>query len=570
MKFFVQRYGLLKRNSLPNRNSIYLGNYFELNNLLFVHLHMQKKTIHRAQSGLFSAISNDLVYHQEKFQALISQSFNKEAFAKQIETKTTHFQQNDRVVLVQALHVKYQSLGLTNESIVLNQIARLKEANTFTVTTGHQLNLFTGTLYFVYKILHVIQLAKSLKESYPDFHFVPVYWMASEDHDFQEINHTRLFNKEIRWENDFGGAVGRYPLENWSEIQAELKQFFANHPDSEIHHLIDSYNGENLSEATFRLVHALFAKEGLVIVEPDCFELKQQMVPIFKQEIQSQMAEKKVFDANKELEQLGFQPQVFPRPINLFHLSDGKRTRMIPEENGISVEGIGTYSVNEWIQKLEQNPKDFSPNVVLRPVYQERVLPNLAYVGGGGEMAYWLQLKGVFDLYSIPYPLIQVRNSLQLIDPTTSKKMEKIQLQVEDLFTDLQAMKKEFVIQESGDSLDFTELHQASLQLEKAISEKVSLVDSNLHGFAQAEITKLNKQMEQLQEKLIKHQKNQFQAILKHFDDVQNRMFPQGGVQERKENFFSFCGSGEVFSMLELLKEAINPWENDLIVLNLE
>lgn len=530
---------------------------------------MQKKTIHRAQSGLFSAISNDLVYHQDKFQSLITAPFSIDVFQEQIRTKGAFFSQQDREVLVRALTNQYAALGLASPSVASN-IELLQQPTTFTVTTGHQLNLFTGTLYFVYKIMHVIQLAKSLKERYPEHDFVPVYWMASEDHDFEEINHTRLFHREVRWESDFGGAVGRYPLDGWAGLQEELHQLFANHPEAEVHRLIDAYQGENLSEATFRLVHALFEREGLVIVEPDCVELKQQMIPIFQQEVAEQDSEKHVFTANAVLEELGYTPQVFPRPINLFHLAAGKRTRLIPEGDAISIDGLGTFSVAECQQLIAENPTSFSPNVVLRPVYQERVLPNLAYVGGGGEMAYWLQLKGVFDALGVPFPLIQVRNSLQLIDPTTAKKMDKLGLSSEQIFDDLDARKKRFVIESSGDTLDFSMLDTTVEQLAQLISDKVAVVDTNLHGFAQAEITKLRKQMEQFQEKLVKQQKAHFQTTLKHFDDIQNRMFPNGGVQERKENFFSFCASGEVFAMLDFLQAAINPWENDLIVLNLE
>lgn len=529
---------------------------------------MQKMTLHRTQTGLFSAISNDLVYNQEKMNGLISSSFSLDALEKQVKIKRESYKNATREVLVAALKKQYATQPVNPE--VAKNLDLLTRENTFTVTTGHQLNLFTGTLYFIYKVLHVIRLAEELNSKNTGFQVVPVYWMASEDHDFAEINHTHLFGKKIEWNAEFGGAVGEYPLENWSELQAELLAFFTQKEDSEAVALIQSYTGKNLSEATFSLVNKLFGKYGLIIIEPNNRELKQLFVPTMEREIRSQFAEPAVLKANKQLEKLSFSPQVFPRPINLFYLSPQKRERIIPSDTGISWGESSEQSVDEVCSELHQFPERFSPNVVLRPVYQETILPNLAYIGGGGEIAYWLQLKGVFDALDLPYPLIQVRNSLQLIDANTARKMEKVGISVEELFQPLDELKKKVVLKEAGSMLDFSEMKAQLDLLSNAIQNQILNIDKGLEGYANAENVKLAKQIAAIEDKLVKHQKNQFQTELKQLEDIKSKQFPRGGVQERSENFFSFCASGEVFSRIAFIKNAIDPFENDLIVLQLD
>lgn len=529
---------------------------------------MQKFTIHRAASGLFTDLSNALTYNQEAFAHLLAAPFSLEAFEAQIQRKTQHFNTAKRQVLVSALQKQYA--GFPSAPEVDANIASLGDNNTFTVTTGHQLNLLTGPVYFIYKILHTIRLAEELTAKYPEQKFVPVYWMATEDHDFAEINHTRLFGKNISWDEEQGGPVGEYELSGWDTVKDTISAFFQNNLDSEVHAILAQYNGKNLSEATKSLVHALFSRYGLVIVEPNDKALKQEFVPVMKQEILESFAEKAVQETNAKIEEMGYKTQVFAREINLFYIQKGIRERLVLENGKINVLGLGTFSREEIAHQMEQSPEKFSPNVVLRPVYQECILPNLAYIGGGGEIAYWLQFKAAFDACNIPFPLVQVRNSLQLIDANTQKKMAKLRLETKDIFTELNELKRLYVLENSGEELDFAQLDAISIQLSNQITAQVSQVDPALQSFAAAEVVKLEKQVEGIKAKLIKQQKSRFDNAMKQLEDIHEKMFPQNGVQERKDNFFSFCADGNVFSLLENLKSAIDPEENDLIVLNLD
>jgi bacillithiol biosynthesis cysteine-adding enzyme BshC len=307
-----------------------------------------------------------------------------------------------------------------------------------------------------------------------------------------------------------------------------------------------------------------------VIIEPNYKSLKNEFVKIMQQEVQSSFAEKAVLKANQVIEDLGFKTQVFPREINLFYIQKGIRERLVIENGNIVIPSLGTFSKEEICNQIAENPQNFSPNVVLRPVYQECILPNLVYVGGGGEMAYWLQFKGVFDTCGVPFPLIQVRNSIQLIDANTQKKLAKLNLESLSIFRDLNDLKKDFILENSGDSLNFDVLDQLTNQMIALFHDQITEVDASLKPFAAAEEVKLQKQMEGIKAKLVKQQKLKFDNTMKQLEDIHEKMFPMNSVQERVDNFFSFCAQGEVYSVLENLKKAIDPWEKDLIVLNLD
>ncbi len=529
---------------------------------------MQKSIVSRKASGLFSDLSNQLTTRQQTFSDLITEPFSLSAFENQMKRKAQHFSELKRRVLVATLQEQYA--GFENAKVVQENILKLQKNNAFTITTGHQLNVLTGPIYFIYKILHVIRLTETLKERYPNSEFIPVFWMASEDHDFEEINHTNLFGKKITWNEPQGGAVGEYELNNWDLLKDEVFSLFQNHLHSEVWEALKSYNGKNLSEATKALVHHLFGKEGLVIIEPNCVEFKREFSSIMSEEVVHQLAEKAVLKSNLVLEDLGFKPQVFPRPINLFYLQKGSRERLMWENGQVRIPNVGIFSTAEIQEQIRQNPERFSPNVVLRPVYQECILPNLAYIGGGGEMAYWLQFKGVFDTYNIPFPLIQVRNSIQLIDSNTQRKMDKLELQLEDVFRDLNELKNTYVLNNSEGVLNFDHLNEATATLSQQISAQIKQVKIPLKEFEAAEMKRLNKQIQNIQKKLLKHQRRNFEDAMRQLEEVKESLFPKNGVQERNQNFLNYCGNGEVFSFIEKIKSAIDPLENELIVLNLD
>ncbi len=526
---------------------------------------MQKFTFKRRDTGLFTDQQLNLACHQERLLPFINRVFSKENFEQQIALKKQQFSEEKRAVLVTVLTQNYANIT-TTEKVKAN-IEALKESTTFTVTTGHQLSLFTGPIYFIYKILHVIRLAEDLALAYPENKFVPVFWMASEDHDFEEIQTIQLFNQQITWETSQKGPVGRFDLTDFEAVKNTVKALFSSHTDNEIDILMDAYAGKNLAEATFSFVNALFQKYGLVIVDGDQRALKTEFVATMQKELEHQFSYHAVQKTNEVLQKEGYKLQVNAREINLFYLQEQSRERIVKLEDGFFIEGKGNVTKENLLAELMANPERFSPNVILRPLYQETILPNLCYVGGVGEMSYWLQLKGVFDAVHEVYPLIQVRSSLLFIDSANAKKMDKVSMNLSQLFEDVAIVKKAYLKEFAADDVDFSSIEKQMLDLKSSIVDKVMAADFNLEKYAQAETLKLEKQVASIQEKVVKSVKQRHETALKTIEQVNEKLFPSNGMQERSLNLFQLCATGNVSEIVELFYKAIDPFDPEFVVL---
>ncbi len=217
-------------------------------------------------------------------------------------------------------------------------IQLLKDANTFTITTGHQLNLFTGPLYFIYKIASTINLCKQLKNEFPDHNFVPIYWMATEDHDFEEINYFNFKGKKVKWNKESFGPVGRLSTEGLQEVFELFSDELGigSNADYLRNLFIKSYlEHEHLADATRFLANELFKTEGLVIVDGDSKPLKKLFIPYVKKELLEQNSLKNVMETNEQLKD--YFVQVNPREINLFYIEDNLRERIIFEDNKFKI-----------------------------------------------------------------------------------------------------------------------------------------------------------------------------------------------------------------------------------------
>ena len=269
-------------------------------------------------------------------------------------------------------------------------------------------------MYFIYKIASTIKIAQQLKAQFPENHFVPVYWMASEDHDFEEVNHIYLWGKMLQWQTESKTAVGYLDPKNLENVIAELEILLGTSQNSaEILALFkQAYLQHNtLSQATRFLVHALFKDFGLVILDADDADLKRNFIPVFERDIFDNSNFQNINQTVQQLEK-EYKIPVKPREINVFWLDANIRTRIIQNGESFEAKDAGkSWNKEELLKELHENPQHFSPNVVLRPMYQETILPNLAYIGGTNEIAYWLELKNAFEENKIFYPMLVVRDS---------------------------------------------------------------------------------------------------------------------------------------------------------------
>ena len=386
----------------------------------------------------FSSLLCDYLDENEHLKPFYHRFPNLENFKYQIEEKKASFVHAHREVLSNAILYQYTTCDVSAKT--LHHIEELKHDNTFTVTTGHQLNLFTGPLYFFYKIMSTINLCEQLKQAYPENNFVPVYWMATEDHDFDEINFFNFKGKKVQWNANASGAVGELHLQELQHVYEVFEKQLDNSTNSTL--LKESFknaylNHKTLTEATRYLVNHFFKAYGLVIVDGNDIVLKRLFIPYLEDEVLHQSSFKNVSNTNNALNALpeNYKIQVNPREINLFYLDNNLRERIVYEDDTYKVVNTKLqWTKNDFIEHLKDHPEKFSPNVLIRPMYQEVILPNLCYIGGGGELAYWFQLKSNFDVQNVTFPILLLRNSVVLITEKQIDKLNNLKVSVSDLF----------------------------------------------------------------------------------------------------------------------------------------
>lgn len=524
---------------------------------------MKTITINRRKTTFFSELANQINDNQEALEKYIQAPFSMANFEQQIALKQKQFSIEQRTLLHEI--VSKQMSAYSHFDKVAKNIDLLKEEDTFTVTAGHQLNVFGGPLYVIYKIMDAVRLAEKLKTTYPDKNFVPVFWMASEDHDFEEINHLHLFGSTFSWETEQKGPVGRFYLEGIERLKADILSKFGNNPEYS-EYLDQFYKNGNLAEASTEFMMNLMGAYGLITLNADDAQLKASFAPIFKREIETQFSEKEVAKTTQQLEEDGFHGQAMARPINLFYIKDQYRERIIPLEDGNFEIGETTIEKVDILKELESHPERFSPNVILRPLYQEFILPNLCYIGGGGEMAYWLQFKGMFDQTEVPFPLVKVRNSVQWFDKSTIKRIDKLKLNYTDVFESIHEVKKQYVLDNAEVELDFTVLEQRLADLIHELEHSIIAVDKGMEGYAKSESTKIQKQLDNVQQKMIRHQKKKNEDAMKQIDGIYTRLFPNNGLQERYDNMIPLMGKYGPKEFVQAVYEMIDPDEKELIL----
>jgi bacillithiol biosynthesis cysteine-adding enzyme BshC len=445
----------------------------------------------------------------------------------------------NRELLVQELKKQYQGIDVSDE--VKQNIEALLSKDTFTVTTAHQNNIFTGPLYFIYKIIHTIKLADHLKTSLPAYNFVPVFYIGSEDADLDELNHIRLGGEKLTWNTKQTGAVGRMKVDkelvkliglmegqllvlpNGNEIIASLKEYYK--------------EGTTIQEATFRFVNSLFAEYGLIVLLPDNAVLKKQMIKLFEDDLLNQTASGIVEKTAEKLDASGYKVQASPREINLFYLLDDKRERIVKEGTRYKAQGTSLdVSEEELKNELQQYPERFSPNVILRGLYQETILPNIAFIGGGGETAYWLQLKDLFEHYKVPFPVLVLRNSFLIVEKKWQSTIGKLGFTIEDFFLPEQELLNRLVTKETDKKLKLNGTFSEAEQLYSAIKKQATSIDTTLEKHVEALKVQTLHRLQELEKKMLRAEKRKFTDQQRQIHSIKEHLFPGNGLQERKEN----------------------------------
>lgn len=487
-------------------------------------------------TGYFSKIVEDYLKQQEKIKPFYLHEVNLKGVNSAMEARDQH--PVNRAVLVKELLAQYKGIPIT-ESVEQN-IQALLLPNTYTITTAHQPNIFTGPLYFIYKIVHAIKLAEELSIEFPQKKFIPIYYMGSEDADLDELGFVNIGGAKIVWNTQQTGAVGRMKVDKAliALIHTIAGQIGVLPFGNELTSIFtDCYTiGKTIQQATLELVNSLFGKYGLVVLVPDNAGLKSLFAPVIEKELTQQFSQQIVTDTIVEL-QKNYKVQAAGRPINLFYLLDDKRER-IELNNGIyEIAALNLQFTQEQIlSELNLHPERFSPNVILRGAFQETVLPNIVFIGGGGELAYWLELKNVFETAGVAYPMLVLRNSFAILTPKIVQKQSSLQISNIDLFLPEHQLVKHYVEQHSANDLNLS-LEFANLQAFYAqLNNKATLVDVSLKDHVYALESMATKKLKALEIKIVRAEKRKFATAAHQIKVLKQSLFPGDSLQERQEN----------------------------------
>ncbi|KMQ68216.1 bacillithiol biosynthesis cysteine-adding enzyme BshC [Chryseobacterium sp. FH2] len=493
-------------------------------------------------------------------------TFSLDNFKKQIHLKQNSFTLQQREVLFNAFQKQLSYLKLSSKQE--ENIESLQQPNTFTITTGHQLNLFSGPVFFVYKILQTIKTCTYLKGYFPDFNFVPVYWMASEDHDFAEINHFKTEDNYYEISGKQGGAVGKIQINDTFFISEFEKEFKDSIFGTELILMLkEAYKvGNTLTDAIRILVNRLFSEFGLLMLDGDSKELKNQIKQTFKDELLNFSLYKTSKQKVDFLTEKYGKVQVNPREINLFYLSETRDRIDFDGQKYIVIDKNIQFTKEEILNELENHPEKFSPNALMRPVYQETVLPNLAYIGGNAEIMYWLELKDYFTKINIPFPILIPRNSMLFLKKKTLGKIEKLDLKIDDFFQNFTTITNNKIL---DDNVILKLLNEKENLLLNNFSELKSIAETTEKSFGnmvKAEEIRQLKSFKRLKKRLLHAEKIKQSELLERLENLFLDVHPYKNWQERVYNFSVFFADYG-YSWLENCLEQMVVQESKLIII---
>ena len=507
-----------------------------------------------SSTGFFSTIISDYISGNELLQSFYNHPVSIDGIKLAMEGRKKF--PSNRKVLTEVLNKQYADQNISTQQQL--NIDELNNENCFTITTAHQPNIFTGHLYFIYKILHTIKLAEELQQQIPGNHFVPVYYMGSEDADLEELGEVSINGKKYIWETKQTGAVGRMKIDKSfiTMIDAIEGQLSVEPHGKEIILLVRKIYTFNktIEQATFELVNELFAAYGLLILLPDNALLKNEFAPIISKELKEQFSHKAVTETMSHFP-AAYKVQAAGRETNLFYLKDDSRER-IEKVNELmparTQSGRGQWSIvnsavrfdeHSIFEELKNNPERFSPNVILRPVFQELILPNIIFIGGGGELAYWMELKKVFEAVGVPYPVMVLRNSFMIVPKKAVQKIKDLDMTVVDFFKPTDFLMEQVVKKYSTQQLNFSAEKNKLAELYKTIQATAAEADVSLLNHVDALHTKAAKKITQLEKKIFKAEKKKFEAQQRQVEKIKALLFPAGNLQERVDNIMPYYAS---------------------------
>jgi bacillithiol biosynthesis cysteine-adding enzyme BshC len=451
-----------------------------------------------------------------------------------------------------------QYSGLTTSNKTKKNIELLAKNNTLAVVTGQQLGLLGGPMYTFYKIITTLKLSKRLNDKFDNYNFVPVFWMEGDDHDFNEVRSINVIGTENTIKNigykehidpdDAKKSVGALVLDD------ALDEFFNNLDDSLrdtefkaplLSSLKNCYSIGKTFTVSFReLIHSLFDEYGLVILDPFDKKVKELLKPIFKKEIVDfREHTEKLVNISARLEEV-YHAQVKVKPVNLFYSTDDGRYSIEPVENEFRLKRKRiSFTQEELLEKVDKEPERFSPNVLLRPICQDFLLPTTFYVGGPSEISYFAQVTQLYEFYKLHTPIIYPRSSATLLESNISKTLEKYNISFNDIFMGVDELKKKVVDSLTENNVDevFSETEKdVELAIDR-LQERLYDVDKTIADNSNKYRSKIFNSLNELKNKAEQAQNQKFEVTLRQMERASTMLFPANNLQERVLNYTYFA-----------------------------
>jgi len=527
----------------------------------------------------------DYLYDFEKLKGFYKYNFrDKEQFIakfKQLSESPKEF----RNELSTIINNQYKSFDPSSKT--LKNISLLKNKETVAVVTGQQLGILGGPLYTFYKIITAIKLCSHLSERYDNYHFVPVFWLEGDDHDFEEVRSINVlndnnelikisYNDEATEEEQNRGSIGHLKLKEsigqfLKDYENQLRNTEFKNPIME--NLKSFYTEEKTFKEPFKeLLFWLFDQYGLVIFDPQDVKVKELLKPVFKKEINDfRNHTEKLVNISASLEEL-YHAQVKIRPINLFYNYDEGRYVIEPIENEFRLKGKRKkFTLEELINLIEADPEKFSPNVLLRPICQDFLFPTGFYICGPSEVAYFAQILPLYEFYDIDPAIIYPRSSVTILEKTLKSILEKYRLSITDIFTEPNKLKNQIINNVSDKNLEeiFKETkNQIDLAFDN-LKEKLFELDKTMGDVTSKYRLKVLGYIDELKGKAAEAQKKRYEITLRQIDKASANLFPEMNLQERELSFFHYANKYGVDVLKKIFEElAINKFEHQVIELD--
>lgn len=508
--------------------------------------------------------------------------FHHELPARAPEVLAKH--KTDRTALCDALARMNQNWGAS--AATLANIDLLRNADCVAAVSGQQAGLFTGPLYTIYKALSAVKLAGCLSQR--GTRAVPVFWVATEDHDFAEVALAEFINRDCAFDSVSvpasmhveGVPVGNVVLDD--SITAAVDRLLAVLPDTEFAPELESLlrdcwqPGRQYGEAFARMMAALLGQHGLIILDPLDAELKKLAAPLYAEAAaHAHEIALAVTERSRELEAAGYHVQVVAseNSFPLFMLdAQGARQAVVRTDDGRyqTKAGGDRFSASELAEQALVQPERFSPNVTLRAVVQDYLLPTIAYYGGAAEIAYFAQTAEVYRVLDRPATPILPRASMTIIEKHTGRSLERYDLKLTDFFAGLDSVLARVVEEHLGTAAaeSFSRTETSVNQELDALQQQLRQVDPTLADALETGRKKINYQIDGLRTRFHRAQMARDKAVHRQLQRAFDLLYPEKTLQERRINSTSLLARHGHY-VIDWVYNTINLGSNDHQVLYL-